>query len=242
MEAEVALGRHLDALAADGLNWAAFVQMTGELAAPTGLPVSRSHGLLVFLARGSSFARKTEFLPPAEPDPFDSRSRRLVETFVDRFLRAHDPGAQLVFPAGHRLDLRAWLLEGGVQYASPLRTGIRPDCGPWFAVRAAVWTSLPGNLRAAIEAKYPPLARTGSPCDVCHGQPCVHACPVNALAAQDGLSACISYRLSNASHCETRCLARSSCPVGRDYRYPSEQMAYHYGVSLAMLRRWQGHR
>ena len=36
-----------------------------------------------------------------------------------------------------------------------------------------------------------------------------------------------------------RCVAREACPMGVEHRYDAEQMAHHYGASLATIRRYQ---
>jgi hypothetical protein len=47
---------------------------------------------------------------------------------------------------------------------------------------------------------------------------------------------CFKYRQHPTSKCKDRCIARISCPVAPDARYPEEQIKYHYGRSLKSLK------
>lgn len=222
----------LSRLAAEGLDWVAFVP--GD-AGPRPLDDS-DRGLLLVLARGPTFA--TRLGPLLGEHPFDTRSSALVTAFAREHLAGDDPQWRLVYPGDTPLDLRAWMRAGQVQYESRLGTGIRPDCGPWLAVRAAVWVALSGAHRDALRRRYPPLEGE-SPCATCADEPCRAACPADALGSPVRLEACVDHRLADASSCAIRCLARNACPVGAAFRYSPEQQAYHYGRSLQVIRRWR---
>lgn len=222
----------LSRLAEEGLDWVAFVP--GD-AGPRPLDDS-GRGLLLFLALGPTFAARLG--PWTQAHPFDTRSVELVTTFGREQLAGDDPGLRLVYPGETSVDLRAWMRAGRVQYPSRLGTGIRPDCGPWFAVRAALWVALPVKLRDVLQRRYPPL--TGeSPCETCAGEPCRRACPADALTSPVRLDRCVEHRVAEGSSCAAQCLARNACPVGVSHRYPPEQQAYHYGSSLQVIRRWK---
>ncbi len=227
----------LTALADQGLNWIAFVP--GQLGpTPEGCQERAGNGLLLLLSLGATFGRQTAFADELG-HPFDRRATRLAQGFMERHVMPHDPSAKLVYPGPTRLDLRAWLEVGGVQFRSRLGIGIRPDCRPWLAVRAAIWAAPCDELRQALLDRYPPLVGP-SPCDDCADKPCLDACPVDAHRLTTGrLERCIEQRLLDHSTCTQRCWSRSACPVGADQRYDEPQMRYHYGVSLRVIRDWK---
>ena len=81
----------------------------------------------------------------------------------------------------------------------------------------------------------PPRGDAPSPCIQCAGQPCLTACPVDALV--DGgydVPACAAYlRTPEGADCKSRgCLARRACPVGRAGRYGPAQAAWHMAAFL----------
>lgn len=237
MSRATSFGEELDRLAVQGLNWAAYVPASHS---PQPLELRRDQGLLLLLSLGSVFGEQTGYRSGDEANPLDERARTLTEAFIVRALKRADEGSQLMYPhSACRLDLRAWLLAARVHYPSRLGTGIRPDCGTWFAVRAAVGTALPAAERRVLLTRYPPLPDAPSPCDTCVDAPCVSACPARAIDASDHLKRCVDYRLSEQTSCGDRCHSRLSCPVGRQHAYPESLLRYHYGVSLRMLRRWK---
>jgi len=230
----------LSELASGGLNWIAFVP-AGDAATPEGCVPGDGRGLLLFLSLGAAFWERTEV---TGSDPLDARATALTLAFMDRVLRGGDPDCELLYPGDRGLDLRAWLERGQVQHRSRLGTGIRPDCGPWFAVRSAVWARVSPDQQASLRRRYPALLGP-SPCEACVETPCVRACPGAALSAKAPLGVadldrCVAHRLREASSCADRCLARLSCPVGAEHRYSDAQLRYHYGRSLRAIRRWKG--
>ena len=118
----------------------------------------------------------------------------------------------------------------GWQHASPLGLGVHPRYGPWFAYRLALLSDL------ELPLSEPELG--SAPCTNCADKPCVSACPAGALSVEQApaMRRCFDYRLSNNSRCEAQCLARLACPAGKSYRYPSEQIDYHYRRMLRELR------
>lgn len=98
----------------------------------------------------------------------------------------------------------------GLAALAPCHLCVHPVFGPWIALRAVVVVPLPppGPVR--------PLDR---PCRDCSA-PCVPA----LATAQQGPS-------SPGEPPSVRWLAvRDACPVGREHRYGSEQVAFHYAV------------
>ena len=120
----------------------------------------------------------------------------------------------------------------GWTHPSPLGSGLNRRFGPWFAYRCAILT----------DGRLPRLVATNgvNRCAGCAERPCLSQCPAGALTVEFApqVSACGQYRLRPASRCAGRCLAREACPRGRAHRYDEAAMAYHYGVSLAVLRHW----
>ncbi len=231
------LAAALDDLASQGLNWVSFVPAAaGPI--PHGCSSESGDGLLLVLSLGATFGEQTLFDDPDVENPFDVRATQLVRAFLSRHFEQCSP-ATLLYPGEVALDLRAWLAAGRVEYPSFLGTGIRPDCGPWFAVRAAAWVRCDESQRALLEARYPALTGS-SPCESCDGKPCLVACPVDALRAGSAhLNVCIEQRTRPGSTCAEQCHARSACPVGSRHRYAEAQMRYHYRNSLLAIQRWR---
>lgn len=226
----------VDGLEAQGINWLAHASATEGPQTP-GVAVHQ--GVLLCLGMGSVFANQTQYSTSEREHPFDERALSLVAPLLNVHLRQWDPDARVVYPAGEGgVNLLAWLAAARAQYPSRLGIGIRPDSGTWFAVRVAIVTHLPPEVRHWMSVRFPPLDETSSPCDNCVGQPCQTACPASAVGATFRLDLCAQQRLTVDSPCAATCAARLACPVGVGYRYSPPQMAYHYGASLRMMKRW----
>ncbi len=164
-------------------------------------------------------------------DPIDSFSKGVVQ----RWLSANYPEAafETVYPAGQRLvPLQQLGALAGWHHASPFRVGINREWGSWFAYRVAL----------LIDAELPVTEPEDwdSPCVECAEKPCITACPAGAVGGtSDMLPRCIDFRLQENSSCARQCLSRLACPVAMEHRYSSEQLNYHYGVSLQTILRWQ---
>lgn len=227
----------VSALERAGLNWLAYAAWDEG---PPSAGFDANQGLLLALSLGPAFAEQTQYTAAAVPNPFDQRAIELLTPFVEVHLKPWDARAQLVYPqASHNVNLRSWLTAAGAHYPSRLGIGLRPDCGTWFAVRGAVATDLPTALRRRLAELYPRLPAGDSPCKTCAGTPCARACPARAIADDFEFERCGTERLRSDSSCALTCAARLACPIGHDHRYSTGQIAYHYGVSLSMLRRWK---
>jgi hypothetical protein len=247
------LSKSLDALAASGLNWVTFVPCPERDAlsavpassrgqppppVPPGCPPQAGYGLLLLLSLGPTFGEHTNYAEAKSLDPFDDRALELTTALLAKHFESSGP-AQVLYPGRQVIDLRAWMRVGQVEYPSLLGIGIRPDCGLWFAVRAAAWVRVSPEQRRLLQERYPPLNGV-SPCESCSTKPCLDACPVDALrAGAKRLETCVEHRASTGSSCVDRCSSRLACPVGQGYRYPEAQLRYHYGRSLNTIVRWK---
>ncbi|MCZ6843165.1 MAG: hypothetical protein O7G32_10075 [SAR324 cluster bacterium] len=162
-----------------------------------------------------------------EPNPMDRYTERVVEELLEG-LRGADATAVAAYPFEHPRRIMPFLalLEGNSQLQfTPFGVGVDTEFGPWFAWRAVLLTVLP----------LPLSTLTGtSPCAACPA-PCVSACPAGVVAKERfDWQGCVSYRV-HEQPCRSTCLARMACPVGTEYRYGGEQMAYHYNASLRMI-------
>ena len=103
---------------------------------------------------------------------------------------------------------------------SPVQLSIHPRVGPWFAMRIVLIVDAPGP-----GGEPPALAR---PCQGC-SQPCI-APFQKALASSAELS-----QRAITEHAIEWIAVRDACPVGRDFRYGEDQLAYHYHYHLKPL-------
>lgn len=139
----------------------------------------------------------------------------------------------ITYPGETAVGLQALGRLAGWHHESPFRVGINAAWGSWFAYRVLA-------LADSTLAPTPPLAGE-SPCASCAAQPCVAACPADALGdRQFSLQKCIAYRRQPDSRCRVTCVARTSCPVRPEHRYDDAQIAHSYARSLAMIERWGG--
>jgi hypothetical protein len=170
-----------------------------------------------------------------EPHAFDRHSTDTAGTLVRDYLG--DAPFMLLYPGATPLALQRLGEAAGWGRPSLLGLSIHPRHGTWFAYRAAL---LVGRR---LPASAPPALPLADPCAICADQPCRRACPVSAprTVGSFDLDACVGQRLAPASPCAGRCAARMACPVGSDFRYDDDQIAYHAGRSLDSLRRWARH-
>ena len=161
-------------------------------------------------------------------NPVDDYSRRVT---TDYFEQHHAPGDfELVFPVDNQpvISLQSLGALAGWHHDTPMRIGINPRWGSWFAYRAAV----------LVKGDYPvtlyPDER--SPCLDCDSVECVGACPVMTREnPQLDIMQCVAERSRGDSGCKDRCLARLACPVADEHRYTLAQLRYHYLKSLGVI-------
>lgn len=162
-------------------------------------------------------------------NPVDDFSTQLVQSWFDQSY-AQVP-YKIIYPGSRLLNLQEFGKLAGWHQTSPFMLGINAQFGTWFAYRAVV---------LAQTEFTPSTPEIGvSPCHSCVSQACIKACPAQAVEADVyRLQTCISYRLSPQSACENWCHARWACPVAESQRYTDEQMRYHYGKSLQVIKQW----
>jgi hypothetical protein len=155
---------------------------------------------------------------------------------IGRWFAEYIPGVhfRIVYPGETPVGLQALGKLAGWHHASPFMVGIDGKWGSWFAYRAVVLADsgfcpfLPADRSICI-----------SPCASCPDQPCIAACPADAMAGGEfSLKRCAGHRLQPDSTCAYGCLARQACPVGSEHRYDEAQIRHSYSRSLAMLRRY----
>ncbi|WP_281966445.1 ferredoxin [Roseovarius nanhaiticus] len=151
------------------------------------------------------------------PDPVDRWSLRVIGALAARL------SAEPLFPFGGPpyLPFLRWATDTGRAWQSPAGMLVHDVQGLWVSYR--------GALRFAAKIALP--APSPSPCETCADQPCLSACPVDALSAARGydVAACHGFLDTPAgADCLTNgCKARRACPVSQAHGRDAEQSAYH---------------
>ena len=164
-------------------------------------------------------------------DPIDSFSIDVVQNY---FKQEHaECNYYLLYPGPVRyIPLQALGKLAAWHQDSPFRIGINAEYGSWFAYRVVVLADTSLKPTKAMDAP--------SPCLSCADKPCIPVCPVNALQAGDlSFQKCMDYRLQHDSVCKSKCISRLACPVAKEHRYSSEQVAYHYNISMQTIEQYQ---
>lgn len=162
------------------------------------------------------------------PDPVDTFSTKVAIEYATEHLQAE---FKVLYPSSEYLVSLPELGKlAGWSHMSPLRVGIHPKYGTWFAYRILILLSV----------KLPPTERveTEHPCLSCVDRPCQSACPASAVneIGDFNLDKCFGYRDRQDSPCASLCLSRIRCPVGSEYRYTKDQINYFYDRSLVSLK------
>ena len=114
-----------------------------------------------------------------------------------------------------------WALRTGRCWQSPVKLLVHDRCGLFVSFRGAL------AFRRRLDIPPPPAR---SPCTICIGQPCMRACPVDALD-QDGFDAqaCRDYIGDTIGRdCLNKgCNVRRVCPAGQDYTRSEAQSRFH---------------
>lgn len=139
---------------------------------------------------------------------------------LDDFCRAIFPplpDCRVVFPSYLAFDFMKLAQLAGLGAPSELGTLVSARFGPWFGLRAAIFT---------------PQKLAGSPMQnsLCEGcaAPCRTSCPVGAVANTFDWRRCVDERLRIGSSCRSRCHSRLACIVAPEHAYDDLELHYHY--------------
>ncbi len=150
-------------------------------------------------------------------DPVDRWSRRVIGDLADAL------DARPLFPFGGPpyLPFLRWAMDSGRAWQSPAGMLVHDVAGLMVSYR--------GALRFSQKLALPPVGR--SPCETCADQPCMTACPVDALSAAQGydVAACHGFLDTDAGDdCLTQgCKARRACPVSKSFARDPAQSEFH---------------
>ena len=163
----------------------------------------------------ASFTQSPEYCDGL-PDPMDRWSRRVIDRLADSL------GARAFFPfaATPPHPFYTWAKATGRAWSSPVQFLVHDVAGLWLSYR--------GALGFANRLDLPPTPAQ-SPCTDC-AQPCIAACPVDALT-QTGydLATCHAYldKLAGQDCMTGGCAVRAACPISRSYGRSPAQSAFH---------------
>jgi epoxyqueuosine reductase len=189
-------------------------------------PENRYRQLLLIGHGGRTLWEQVQAAPSASEHPIDDFSIATVQAWF----AAQLPGRAfaVIYPGNAPIGLQALGKLAGWHHESPFRVGINDTWGSWFAYRAVVL--------ADTELDLTPVMPGESPCQRCATQPCIAACPGEALSDRAfSLQKCIAYRKQPDSRCRETCVARTRCPVRPEHRYTDAQIAHSYSRSMAMI-------
>ncbi|WP_420861377.1 ferredoxin [Algirhabdus cladophorae] len=153
-------------------------------------------------------------------DPLDRWSQRVISQL------ALATGATALFPfSGPPYQpFIAWAKRSGRAWASPVGILVHDQAGLFASYR--------GALALPYHVELPALP--ACPCDTCAGQPCLNACPVDAMGAHPyDVPICKDYLRQPDQTCITQgCAVRRICPVSQSYGRNPDQSGYHMKVFL----------
>lgn len=156
------------------------------------------------------------------PHPLDRWSERVISALASE-LDAH---AVFPFRGPPFYPFQQWARRAETLHPSPLGMLIHSDYGLWHAYRGALIVD-----RRLVD--LPRASGADSPCLTCAGQPCLHACPVDAFSARGFDANGCAGHLSGPNRCSREgCLARNACPAGKSYQYVREQHRFHLAAFL----------
>ncbi len=168
---------------------------------------ARRCGVLV----GNTRALWPPFVAACARDRALAASSDPLDRYTELEISRAFPNAPIWF--GHRrydgafLPFQRVAVATGLGVLAPTQLVIHPVYGPWFALRAIVLVDEP-----------PPLPRP---------LPTVSCCTSDCAARLDVALASRDWQAWVA--------VRDACNVGREYRYPDEQITYHYTKNRRLL-------
>ncbi|MDH5433957.1 MAG: hypothetical protein OEY19_08420 [Gammaproteobacteria bacterium] len=179
---------------------------------------------------------------PAIKNPIDTYSLKLVEEYFSSLTT--NINQQIIYPGKFILDLQVLGKMIGWHFDSPLKIGINPKWGTWFAYRVVMLANttfeptltkddLQENLDNKDSSNH---LNDNSPCLSCSTEECISNCPAQVVSREQyDLKGCLNFRKQTESPCKSRCIARMNCPAGKSHQYSLEQIQYHYGLSKKFI-------
>ncbi|HJU28073.1 MAG TPA: hypothetical protein VJ718_02825 [Candidatus Binataceae bacterium] len=165
-------------------------------------------------------------------NPLDDFTRLTVESQIAPAMRAGGVRCVPVFPfvGGATLNFMHLGKLAGIAGPSIIGVLVHPTYGPWIAFR--------GALLLDAEADEPGDAAGFDPCPACSARSCVAACPAGAVAFPSGwdIPRCLTHRVEAEAQCASQCHARVECVIGREYKYPEDELSYHQERALRAMR------
>ncbi|MDE1996385.1 MAG: 4Fe-4S dicluster domain-containing protein [Rhizobiaceae bacterium] len=152
-------------------------------------------------------------------DPLDHWSKSIIRPISEA------TGSTAYFPSDPPWQpFQQWAMHAEGLKASPLGILIHPEYGLWHGYRGAL------GFAERLEDDQP-WKVAAHPCELCVEKPCLTRCPVQAVTSVGfDVGGCRSHLRTDAGRAGCMaigCLARNACPVGRGYRYPPAQIAFH---------------
>ena len=162
------------------------------------------------------FTKTPEYVDGAV-NPIDRFSKRILNDIADRL----DGRCEFPSDGPPYAPFISWAQASGRFWQSPTGMLVHAHAGLMISIRGAL----------IVPHVLPTLATQDSPCTRCDLQPCVNACPVNALSDQHfyDVPTCKAHIASAAGKpCMTDgCATRLACPISQSFDRPSEQSAFH---------------
>ena len=163
-------------------------------------------GTLVLLGPSANFwdvFSTSEIYQDEQPDPIDRWSLKVISKIAD------DLHAKAIFPFGGPpyAPFMNWAKASGQAWSSPVGMLVHSQMGLMVSYRGVLAFD---NVIELSERTYE------NPCSTCGDQPCLSACPVDALTATGyDIQKCNTYMGTDAGKdCLTQgCLVRRSCPA-----------------------------
>lgn len=167
----------------------------------------------------AGFVASSEYRDGAA-NPVDRWSLRVVTALADTL------GASPLFPFGGPpyQPFYRWATQSGRAHSSPVRLLVHD--------RAGLMVSYRGALAFEERLDIPPAPPR--PCDTCEDQPCLGACPVDALSGPTyDVAACKADLMREGNDCLARgCAVRRACPLSQSYGRVEAQSAFHMKAFL----------
>lgn len=165
---------------------------------------------------------RSDFIGDGCENPLDRWTRSIIQPIAD------DMNAAALYPflSGQNVD-QHWPFQQWAKAARGLKQAppgllIDPEYGLWHAFRAVLVFDVPVKIAAPVAGPHP--------CNDCTDKPCLTSCPVGAISlGRFDANVCIDHVLSaHGEVCSSKgCIARNSCPVGRNHAYSDAQQAFH---------------